>query len=100
MATTQGTSALELQLLGNFSTTIAGWQLRLASNPQQNRLLRLGTALHVRAITNNRFPVISVYKLFGSGIAPPTENIILSENTQLWVRWFVPGVVWFFERPD
>jgi len=100
MPTSTGTSVLGLQNLGNFSATTAGWQLRFASNPQQNRLLRLGTALHCRAVVNSRFPVIVVYKVFGGGLSPPTIEIPQSSSTQLWVRWFVPGVVWLFERPD
>lgn len=100
MATTTGTSVLGLQNLGNFSGTTAGWQLRFASNPQQNRLSRLGTALHCRAVVNDRFPVVAVYKLFGGGLSPPTIEVLQSSSTQLWVRWFVPGVVWLFERPD
>lgn len=100
MATTNGTSVIGFQLLGDFSTTTAGWQLRFASVPPQNRLARLGTALHVRAIANNRFPVIQVFKLYGGGIAPVTPVIPSSSSTQLWVNWFRAGVVWAFERPD
>jgi hypothetical protein len=100
MATTTGTSVLGLQRIGSFSTTTEGWQLRFASNPQQDRLKRLGTGLHVRFISNNRFPVIKVYKIFGGGIAPDTLAITQQASTELWVRWLVPGVVWLFERPD
>lgn len=85
--------------MGGFSANTAGWQLRFASSPPQDRLLRLGTALHCRNISNFRLPVVIVYKVFGAGIAPPTLDVPLQEDTELWVRWFVPGVVWFFERP-
>jgi hypothetical protein len=100
MATISGTSVLGLQRIGSFSTTTEGWELRFSVNPQQDRLKRLGTALHCRFASNDRFPVIKVYKVFGSGLAPPTLAITEQFNTELWVRWFVPGVVWFFERPD
>jgi hypothetical protein len=100
MAVTSGTSVLGLQRLGSFSTATEGWQLRFASNPQQDRLKRLGIALHVRPVVNDRFPVVAVYKVFGGGLAPPTLEITQQASTELWVRWFVPGVVWLFERPD
>jgi hypothetical protein len=100
MATTTGTSVLGLQRIGSFSTNTAGWQLRFASNPQQDRLKRLGTGIHCRLVSNNRFPVIEVYKIFGGGLAPATLAITQQSSTELWVRWFVPGVVWSFERPD
>ena len=100
MAISTGTSVLGLQLLGNFSTSAAGWQLRFASSPQQDRLRRLGTALHTRTVSSGRFPVVEVYKVFGGGLAPVTIVIPNSSQTQLWVRWFVADVVWAFDRPD
>lgn len=99
MTTTNGTSVLGLQLIGGFSTTTSGWQLRFASAPQQNRRLRLGTALHCRRQSTSRFPVVAVYKLFGGGLSPDTLVIPNSSGTELWVDWFYPGVVWAFERP-
>jgi hypothetical protein len=100
MATTTGKSVLGLQRIGSFSTTTEGWELRFASQPPQDRLTRLGTGLHCRFVSNNRFPVIKVYKIFGGGIAPATLAITQQASTELWVRWFVPNIVWTFERPD
>jgi len=100
MASTTGTSVLGLQLLGSFGSTATEWQLRLSSSPQQDRLRRLGTALHTRTVSNGRFPVIEVYKVFGGGLAPVTIVIPTSSATQLWVNWFIAGIGWIFERPD
>ena len=100
MATATGTSVIGLQLLGTFRANTAGWQLRYLSTSPQDRLRRLGTALHTRTASVNRFPVIEVYKLFGGGLAPVTLVIPDGASTQLWVNWFVAGVPWIFERPD
>lgn len=95
---TTNTSILGLQRLGSFPVENTFWELRLASNPQQDRQERLGTVLHVRPAVNNRFPVIAADPLYGSGAAPPRVDIPTYVGTEVWVIWFRAGIVWVFER--
>lgn len=100
MATTTGNSIIGLQRLGGFEATIEGWEVRFASAQQLDRLERVGTLLHVREISNSRYPVIRVDKLFGGGVTPPSYAILDPSTTAIWVNWFIPGLTWFFTRPD
>lgn len=100
MPTSTGTSVRGLQFLGTFPASGVGWELRFASNPPQDRLNRVGTVLHTVPITNNRDPVIAVYKLYGSGVRPPLVDIPTYVGTAIWVNWFEAGLVWFFQRAD
>jgi len=93
-----GTSTNTLQRLGSFDVANTFWEVRLGSNPQQDRLERIGTLLHVVPISNGRFPVIAAYKFFGAGIRPPAVNIPTYAGTEVWMVWFKAGVLWVFER--
>jgi len=100
MAQTNGNSVIGLQRLGAFAGSGLAWQVRFLSTPPQDRLDRVGTVIHCLPIVNNRFPVIQVYKLYGSGIVPPLENIPTYVGTEVWVNWFQSGLGWIYDRAD
>lgn len=100
MPTTSGTSVVGLQRLGSFPSSGVGWELRFASIPAQDRLNRVGTALHCVPISDGRFPVFVAYKLYAAGIRPELLNIPSYIGTEVWVRWFKAGLLWRFQRPD
>lgn len=100
MAVTTGLSVQGLQRLDRFFGSGVGWQIRFASVQNLNRLERQGTALICVPASNNRFPVVAVYKLYGGGLAPETLNVPTYAPFEVWVNWFYANRSWVFDRPD
>jgi hypothetical protein len=98
MAIIQGTSVLGLQLTDISTPPETGrFAIDFSGTIPPNRLLRVGTVLACHRIpAPTRFRVVRAYKLYGHGmLAESPINLVQTPiDLELWIRWFVPGLLW------
>jgi len=93
-----GTSVFGLQL-AEFSVWPKDGTITVdfTNSPEIPRLSRVGTVLLCQRIGPPvRFRVLSATPLFGSGLltSPNGAVVKFQMNTEVWVRWFFPGLLW------
>jgi len=98
-----GTSVIGLQL-AEFSVWPKDGTITVdfTNNPEIPRLTRVGTVLLCQRIgVPPRFRVLSATPLFGGGLVTPPNQIVIKfqMNTEVWVRWFFPGLLWTINTP-
>jgi len=98
MTAVLGTSIVGLQLTDTREPPQNGrFAIDFRNNPLPNRLLRVGTVLACQRLpVIVSFRVVKAYKLYGHGMLAesPINFANIDVDLEIWIRWFVPGLLW------